>query len=424
METTRGKAERKVGRAELDELMGEVFGGAIHAPRVASLRTGVDGVLHAASLGVRAIGQGLAGAHGLAPRHAITQVDRLLSNPKRLREDVARGWVRCVVAARQARFVNFDGTEFEDSDQSMIVLGTQTEHGRSTPLVWKTVTHSELKAQRHAHEDELLGLFAEVRPQGVRVTVVADRGFSDLQRYRFLKALGFESSRRCRGVVSVESADGARRTAQDGLGAGGQRRVLRGTRVTAEGQPVPIVVGVQQTTDAGAVAAREPSERSHRHGPHAPLQQTLHGGRDVQRREEPPPGAGAEANRQGAQRPQRRPLPLGSAGSHAADTARQGRRGARHGPMAWCHSAAAILPLPPGTDALRADPDDGTAATQDSAPAIRPVASRTCPSLPSPWLSLENLRGCLRVHTTFVQKLSLTYYTHNLRRQARRISYL
>jgi hypothetical protein len=30
----------------------------------------------------------------------------------------------------------------------------------------------------------------------------------------------------------------------------------------------------------------------------------------------------------------------------------------------------------------------------------------------------------LGVHTTFVQKLSLTYYTHNLRRQARRISYL
>jgi Transposase DDE domain len=246
METTRREAERKVGREELDELMGEVFGGEIHAQRVASLSDGVDGVLHAASLGVRAIGHGLAVANGLAPRQAIKPVDRLLSNPKLLREEVARCWVRFVVAERKALFVNFDWTEFADADQSMLVLGTQTEHGRSTPLVWKTVTHSELKDPRHAHEDELVGLLADVLPEGVRVTVVADRGFSDSKLYRFLQELGVESIMRFRGVVYVASADGERRKAQDWLGAGGQMRVLRGARVTAEGQPVPIVVCVQQ----------------------------------------------------------------------------------------------------------------------------------------------------------------------------------
>jgi hypothetical protein len=51
---------------------------------------------------------------------------------------------------------------------------------------------------------------------------------------------------RFRGVVYVASADGERRQAKDWLGAGGRMRVLRGARVTAEGQPVPIVVGVQQ----------------------------------------------------------------------------------------------------------------------------------------------------------------------------------
>jgi hypothetical protein len=246
METTRRKAERKVGRAELDELMGEVFGGEIHAQRVASLRDGVDGVLHAASLGVRAMGHGLAVANGLAPRHAIKQVDRLLSNPKLMREEVARCWVRFVVAERKALFVNFDWTACEDSDPSMIVLGTQTEHGRSTPLGWTTVTHAELTDQRHAPEDELLGLRTDVLPKGVRVTVVADRGFSDIKLDRFLKELGFESIIRFRRVVYVESADGERRKAQDWLGAGGRMRVLRGARVTAEGQPVPMVVCVQQ----------------------------------------------------------------------------------------------------------------------------------------------------------------------------------
>jgi len=246
METKRWKAERKVGREELDELMGEVFGGEIHAQRGASLSDGVDGVLHAASLGVRAIGHGLAVANGLAPRHAIKQVDRLLSNPKLMREEVARCWVRFVVAERKELFVNFDWTAFEDSDQSMIVLGTQTEHGRSTPLVWKTVTHSELKDQRHAHEDALLGLLTDVLPKGVRVTVVADRGCSDIKLYRFLKELGVEDIIRFRRVVYVESADGERRKAKDWLGAGGRLRVLRGARVTAEGQPVPMVVCVQQ----------------------------------------------------------------------------------------------------------------------------------------------------------------------------------
>ena len=78
----RSQQDRQFGREKLEGLMDEVFGGAVHAQRLASLTDGVDGVWHAASLGVRAIGQGLAVAPGLAPRHAIKQVDRLLSTPK------------------------------------------------------------------------------------------------------------------------------------------------------------------------------------------------------------------------------------------------------------------------------------------------------------------------------------------------------
>jgi hypothetical protein len=247
MEGQHKKAERIVEREQLDELMERVFGGEMHAQRVASLSNAVDGVLHAASLGVRAIGHGLAVANGLAPRHAIKQVDRLLSSPKLLREEVARFWVRFVVAERKELLVNFDWTDFEDSDQSMIVLGTHTTHGRSTPLVWKTVRRSELKDQRNAHEDDLLCLLADVLPEGVRVTVLADRGFSDTKLYRFLKEeLGFDYIIRFRGVVYVESADGERRKAKEWLGVGGRMRVLRGARVTAEGEPVPVVVCVQQ----------------------------------------------------------------------------------------------------------------------------------------------------------------------------------
>jgi hypothetical protein len=51
---------------------------------------------------------------------------------------------------------------------------------------------------------------------------------------------------RFRRVVDVDSADGERRKATDGLAAGGRLRGLRGAPVTAAGQPGPMVVGVPQ----------------------------------------------------------------------------------------------------------------------------------------------------------------------------------
>jgi hypothetical protein len=179
MQEGRSKQDRQFGREALEGLMDEVFGGAVHVQRLASLTDGVDGVRHAASLGGRAIGQGVAGAQGLAPRHAIKQVDRLLSHPKLSMEQIFGCWVPFVVGERREIFVNFDWTECADSDQCTVVLGMQTAHGRSTPLMWKTGTRSERKEQRNDHEDDLLVVCAAVVPKHVRVTVVADRGFSD-----------------------------------------------------------------------------------------------------------------------------------------------------------------------------------------------------------------------------------------------------
>jgi len=239
--------ERQVGREQLEDFLDDIFGGELHAQRVGSLIDGVDGVLHAASLGIRAIGQGLAAAQGLAPKHAIKQVDRLLSNPKLDLETLLACWVSFVVGGREEIVVNFDWTEFEASDQSMVVLGMQTEHGRSTPLVWKTLTRSALKGQRNDHEDDLLSLFARLVPSNVRVTVVADRGFSDSKLYPFLnETLGFDYIIRFRAVVHVEAEDGVRKKAGEWVGKDGRMRVLPRARVTALRHPVPVVVCVRE----------------------------------------------------------------------------------------------------------------------------------------------------------------------------------
>ena len=65
----------------LHGFLSDLFGDDLHAKRVLSLRNGVLGLLHAAALGVPAIGLGLAAALSLTPKPAIKQVDRLLSNP-------------------------------------------------------------------------------------------------------------------------------------------------------------------------------------------------------------------------------------------------------------------------------------------------------------------------------------------------------
>src|SRR4030095_10675890 len=65
-------------------------------------------------------GQGVAIAKGLAPRQAIQPVDRRVSNPQRMREDVARCGVRVVVATRTARLVNGEWTEWQDAAQARL----------------------------------------------------------------------------------------------------------------------------------------------------------------------------------------------------------------------------------------------------------------------------------------------------------------
>ena len=239
------KQDRQFGREELEGLMDEVFGGEIHAQRLASLTDGVDGVVHAASLGVE-LGAGVGGGSEGWCRATPSSNSTGCCQSKLSMEQVFGCWVPFVVGERREIFINFDWTEFEDADQCTVVLGMQTEHGRSTPLVWKTVTRSALKEQRNDHEDDLLVGFASVVPKNVRVTVVADRGFSDSKLYSFLtEVLGFDYIIRFRGNVYVEDAAGEQRKAKEWLGTAGRMRVFRHARITAQRHLVPVVVCVQ-----------------------------------------------------------------------------------------------------------------------------------------------------------------------------------
>ena len=239
-------SDHHLDRDRITKLVSTIFADDLHAKRVASLAGATVGVLEGAALGIHAIGNALAVAEGLDSKHAVKQVDRLLSNSGIPVWDLFASWVPFVVGDRVEIVTALDWTDFDADDQSTIVLSMITSHGRATPLLWKTVTKSELKGWRNEHEDVLLERFREVLPERANATVLADRGFGDQALYELLKdQLGFEFIVRFRGVVKVTSADGETKAAKAWTPASGRPLLLRGARVTRAGRELGAVVCVK-----------------------------------------------------------------------------------------------------------------------------------------------------------------------------------
>jgi hypothetical protein len=231
---------------EVHQFLDGVFDGDLHAKRVLSLSNAVLGVVTTASLAVNTIGQGLALARGLVPKHAIKQVDRLLSNEGIDIDAALRHWVPAVVGSRTSINVAMDWTEFDADDQATIMLSLLTRHGRATPLFWLTVDTKTLKNNRNEYEYQVLVRLAEALPADIHVCIVADRGFGDQKLYRVLtEELKFDYVIRFRGNISVTSAGGEQRTAAAWVGPGGRACVLRGALVTAERYSVGSVLCVR-----------------------------------------------------------------------------------------------------------------------------------------------------------------------------------
>src|SRR4030081_2958097 len=82
---------------QVHRFVGGLLEGELHAKRVQSLANATLGVVSTASLAVTTIGHGLALARGLNGKHAVKQVDRLLSNPGIDLGTILRHWVGYIV---------------------------------------------------------------------------------------------------------------------------------------------------------------------------------------------------------------------------------------------------------------------------------------------------------------------------------------
>ncbi|WP_319784410.1 IS4 family transposase [Oceanisphaera sp. IT1-181] len=228
-----------ITRDTISEHLDDIFGQDMHAKRVLSLANATQGVIESSSLAIHAIGNGLAQANGLERKYAIKQVDRLLSNSKLDVWSLFDDWVPYVVAERKEIVVSMDWTEFDADDHSSIVISMQTNHGRNTPLLWKTHQKSQLKGQRNAHEDELLLKLKNSMPDDVSVTVVADRGFGDTALFALLEdALGFSYLIRFKGNILLCPIGEKLTPAKQWLTPSGRVRTLKDIELTTHRQPV------------------------------------------------------------------------------------------------------------------------------------------------------------------------------------------
>ena len=224
---------------EVYHFLEALFDDDLHAKRILSLANATLGVIKSASLAVNTIGQGLALARGLLTKHAIKQVDRLLSNEGIDVDAALSRWIPYVVGSRTSiNVADADG-------QATIMLSLLTQHGRATPLLWLTVDKSTLKNRRNEYEYQALVRLADALPADIKVCIVADRGFGDQKLYRMLtEELKFDYVIRFRGNITVTGAAGETRTAAF-VGPGGRARLLRGAMVTADRYQVGTVLCVQ-----------------------------------------------------------------------------------------------------------------------------------------------------------------------------------
>lgn len=224
------------------EFSRQLFSPVLHAKRIASIADATVGVLRGVSLAIHAMGAGLATAKGLNAKHATKQVDRLLSNPGFDLNLLFPLWVPFVLALRTEVVVTMDWTDFDRDDHTTLSLSVLTSHGRSTPLLWRTVRKSDLKKRRNLCEDLLLHRLRQLIPESVRITIVADRGFGDQRLYAYLRDLNMDYIIRFRQDIYVTDTNGVRQKARHFVPKNYRARRLIGAGVTAEEYQVGAVV--------------------------------------------------------------------------------------------------------------------------------------------------------------------------------------
>jgi len=164
-----------------------IFYGSMHAKRRKAIGVGVFATMLSSRLTSAALGRSLAHHCGKNPKHQIKRMDRLAGNEKICSKDYFAAFVPWIIGQRKTIVVSLDWTEYGRDKQSRIAINLVTNHGRATPLVWKSVRDINLKRRRNLYEREVLFRLKESLPLETKVIVLADRGFSDTDFFEWIQ---------------------------------------------------------------------------------------------------------------------------------------------------------------------------------------------------------------------------------------------
>jgi hypothetical protein len=78
--------------------------------------------------------------------------------------------------------------------------------GRAIPILWRTVWKRELKGNQNRFEHELLEELKRIAPPGLKIVILADRGFARVELLDLVENLGFVFVIRARRSVGVRGA--------------------------------------------------------------------------------------------------------------------------------------------------------------------------------------------------------------------------
>ena len=175
-------------RGRVVEFTKACFGGALHHKQTLSITMLTYAVICADRLGVAAVGKALSRANGTTCKHGTKQTDRFLSNSKLTMHRLFEPYVRTLVGPSGRIPITIDWTDFDGDEHTTVCVSLLTSSKRGLPLIWLSVDKGELKDMQKEYERMVLLELARILGDRHHdVVILADRGFGDVEFYRFLE---------------------------------------------------------------------------------------------------------------------------------------------------------------------------------------------------------------------------------------------
>jgi len=180
--------------------------GALRLSQAKTLGDLVGATLDVGRVTLSSIGRALCGETTAKAR--IQRTWRFTSNTRVVVSDAMRGVMAYLFKKKRQRkkplLIAFDWTEIR---QFHTLMAAAVMKGRAVPLLWASYPEWVLHKSQNNLEEGLLYLLKDMLPAGVKVILLADRGFGRTELARTCQYLGFHYVIRIKPDVWIESKE-------------------------------------------------------------------------------------------------------------------------------------------------------------------------------------------------------------------------